>query len=95
MQALEYTVALTISCRYVWAMGTFANNATILAKVNELAQAAFSNLTTKNGNFTFSNVFQPIPRSTTNKSAATGGNVLGLEPKEGDLICTTLPKICN
>ena len=49
--------------RYVWATGTFANNATTLAKVNELAQATFSNLTTKNGNFTFSNVFQPIPRS--------------------------------
>ena len=49
--------------RYVWATGTFANNATTLAKVNELVQATFSNLTTKNGNFTFSNVFQPIPRS--------------------------------
>ena len=48
---------------YVWATGTFANNATTLAKVNELVQATFSNLTTKNGNFTFSNVFQPIPRS--------------------------------
>ncbi|KAL9072067.1 MAG: hypothetical protein Q9161_003842 [Pseudevernia consocians] len=59
--------------RYVWATGTFANNATILAKVNELAQATFSNLKTKNGNFTFANVFQPIPSSITSKSAATGG----------------------
>lgn len=72
--------------RYVWATGTFANNATILAKVNELTQAAFSNLTTKNGNFTFTNSFQPVPRSITSKSAATGGNVLGLDPKGGDLI---------
>lgn len=95
MQALEYTDALTISCRYVWATGTFANNATILAKVNELTQAAFSNLTTKNGNFTFTNSFQPIPRSITSKSAATGGNVLGLDPKGGDLICMTLPKMYN
>lgn len=56
-------VTLTSGCRYIWATGTFSNNATILAKVNELAQAKFSNLMTKNGNFTFSNVFQPIPRS--------------------------------
>ena len=34
-----------------------ANNPAILAKANELAQAICSDLTTKNGNCTFSNVF--------------------------------------
>ncbi|MCJ1451511.1 hypothetical protein MMC28_001849 [Mycoblastus sanguinarius] len=51
--------------RYVWATGMFANNATMLAKVNELAQATSTDLSTKEGNYTFSNVFQPIPRSIT------------------------------
>ena len=74
--------------RYIWATGTFANNATTLAKVNELAQTAFSNLSVKAGNYTFGNTFQPIPRSITSKAIATGGNVLGLDPEDGDMICT-------
>ncbi|KAL9133475.1 MAG: hypothetical protein Q9175_005348 [Cornicularia normoerica] len=76
---------------YVWATGTFANNATVLRKVDELAQASFSNLDAKNWNFTFSNVFQPIPKSITSKSAATGGNVLVLDP----MICMAFLNICD
>ena len=59
---------------------TFANNATTFARVNSLAQETFANLPVSNTNYTFNNVFQPIPRSITAKSAANGGNVLGLDP---------------
>jgi hypothetical protein len=48
----------------------------------------FSNITTRDGNFTFSNFFQPISKATTRKAALNGGNVLGLDPADGDLICT-------
>ena len=73
--------------RHVWAHGTFANNATTLAKVNDLVQAAFSNVSTKDGNFTFSNVFQPVSKTITRKAATNGGNVLGLDPADEYLIC--------
>ncbi|KAI9775941.1 MAG: hypothetical protein M1835_005658 [Candelina submexicana] len=53
----------------------------LASQINDLTQAAFRDIKPK-GTFTFSNYFQPIPRSITNKTAANGGNVLGLDGTE-------------
>lgn len=75
--------ALSDRNRYVCATGTFPNNATVLATNNKLAHKAYSNIKTKNGNFTFGNTLKPIPISIAGKSAGIGGNVLGVCPADG------------
>ena len=74
---------------YVWAHLSFSNNATTLAKANAIMQDVFTDLPTKGKNYTFGNVFQPIPKSITSKSADTGGNVLGLNTSE-NIVCEYL-----
>ena len=73
---------------WVWAHLSFSNNATTLAKVNDIMQDVFTNLPFKAKNYSFSNVYQPIPRAISRRSAAMGGNVLGLNTGE-DIVCTT------
>lgn len=70
---------------------TFANNAALLRHLHDLAALYFASLFLVPG-FEGSWVLQPMPRSITSKSAASGGNPLGLDGSE-DLVCTLLPPL--
>ena len=65
---------------------TFVNDAALFAHVLGLAEAAFLPVQLVKS-FQASFVLQPIPRSITSKGALNGGNSLGLNPDDGDLVC--------
>ena len=71
--------------RQLFGTATIGNNASLLSQVLAIAQQVFQPL--KNvTDFQSSVVFQPIPRTITNKGITNGGNSLGLDGTE-DLIC--------
>ncbi len=70
---------------YLFGTATFANNATLLAHIVSLAEKAFNFKTV--GTLSVSFTLQPIPKSITSKARPNGGNVLGLDPDDGNLFC--------
>lgn len=64
---------------------SFTNNVTLLSQLHDIATHYFGTLMPVVG-FEGSWVLQPMPRSITAKSAAHGGNALGLDGSE-DLVC--------
>ena len=72
--------------RQLFGTATFGNNAALFAHLFSLAEAAFRPIQKITG-FQASFVLQPIPKSITRRSALTGGNSLGLSPKDGNLVC--------
>lgn len=61
-------------------MTTFANNATTLAKANEVLHILFSNRVNINGNLSAKNIFQPIPISITEHAVYHWGKISRLDP---------------
>ncbi|RYP50370.1 hypothetical protein DL769_010959 [Monosporascus sp. CRB-8-3] len=72
----------------IWYTLCFKNDASIIAKVNELYTQLASQVGEKvpDGDFTTHCSFQPIPRSVAQHSAAAGGNILGLERYPHDAV---------
>lgn len=70
--------------RAIFGVATYANNATLIANILDIGQAAFNGFQPK-GNFSYSQNLQPISRAITSKAALNGGNVLGQTPAQGDV----------
>ena len=86
---------LTLFPSQLFGTATFVNNAALFAHLLTLAEAAFLPVQTVKS-FQASFVLQPIPKSITSKADLNGGNSLGLNPDDGDLVCElSLPKSLN
>ena len=81
---IETGAATPNGLRQLFGTATFANNATMFAKILSLAEVAYQPVQ-EVPDFQASIVLQPMPRSITSRGAANGGNSLGLDGKE-DLV---------
>ncbi|KAL8823503.1 MAG: hypothetical protein Q9191_005796 [Dirinaria sp. TL-2023a] len=81
---IETGAATPNGFRQLFGTATFANNATMFAKILSLAETAYQPVQNV-PDFQASIVLQPMPRSITSRGAASGGNSLGLDGKE-DLV---------
>ena len=77
--------------RYLFATMSFAINATFMHHVHDLGETLFKALTTTVPGLLFAISFQPLPQIITSKSNATGGNVLGITPADGNLVNVLVP----
>ncbi|KAI1097908.1 hypothetical protein F4804DRAFT_326191 [Jackrogersella minutella] len=86
-EVLSYT-SLPPNYYNIWYTLSFKNDASIIAKANELHTQLASQVQEKvpDGDFTTHCSFQPIPRVVAQHSIAAGGNVLGLETYPHDII---------
>ena len=76
--------------RDLFVTGTFKNNARTMQKyfdlANETIQTAGDAGIKDVTGLVFSLTFQPLPQTITSKAAASGGNSLGLDTSDGDLV---------
>ena len=72
--------------RQLFATATFQNNAQLFADMYVLATKIFQPVQSVES-FQASFVLQPISKAITDKARLTGGNLLGLGPKDGNLVC--------
>ena len=72
--------------RQLFATATFQNNAKLFADIYALAQKIYQPVQSVDS-FQASFVLQPISKAITSKASLTGGNLLGLDSKDGDLVC--------
>ena len=72
--------------RQLFATATFQNNAQLFADIYALATKIYQPVQ-KVDSFQASFVLQPISKAITGKASLTGGNLLGLGPTDGDLVC--------
>lgn len=80
----NYLQLLRPTCSYLFGTATFANNATLLAQILSIAETTFKPL---QRNYSTGITLQAVPKSITSKAALTGGNSLGLDPEDGNVIC--------
>jgi hypothetical protein len=80
--------------RYLFATATFKNNADSFAKLLDIHYSGINSVKSSRG-FQSSFVLQPISPMLTSKSAAQGGNPLGVSPDSGPLVCeySCLPRL--
>ncbi len=64
---------------------TFANDAALMSQVVDLSNLAVQNVRDTQG-LVWSFHLQPLPRVVTEQSIANGGNMLGLDRTQGNLI---------
>ena len=81
--------------RWTFAEITIGNDAKLMEQIIQLVNTVYLPTQTVAG-FQVSVDYQPITRAITGKSAATGGNSLGLDPNNGDLMCKMIrTSICT
>jgi hypothetical protein len=70
---------------------TFANDLRVMSKAHEIYMDVLSNLKAKaTGDWGIYVLYQPLPPVYWEKSAERGGNVLGLERFDGQVLCRKL-----
>jgi FAD/FMN-containing dehydrogenase len=72
--------------RYLFATATFKNDANAFAKLLDIHYNELSSVKAARG-FQSSFILQPVLPLMTSKSAATGGNPMGISPESGPLVC--------
>ena len=82
---------LTSACRYLFGTATFENNATLLAQILSTVEPTFKSV---QGNYSVGVTLQAVPKSITSKGALNGGNSLGLDAEDGNVICM-LPSVTD
>ncbi|KAI4131050.1 MAG: hypothetical protein LQ347_003140, partial [Umbilicaria vellea] len=80
---MRITNLTNITIDYLFGTATFANNATLLAQILSIAETTFKPL---QRNYSTGITLQAVPKSITSKAALTGGNSLGLDPEDGNVI---------
>jgi hypothetical protein len=88
--AKELFVGTPSGNRYLFATATFKNDAGSFARLLDIHQNGLSSVKGVKG-FMSSFVLQPISPMLTSKSAANGGNPLGVNPDSGPLVCEYSP----
>jgi hypothetical protein len=70
---------------------TFANDLRVMTKAHEIYSDVLANLKAKaTGDWGIYVLYQPLPPSYWSKSLERGGNVLGLERFDGQVLCCEL-----
>ena len=72
--------------RQLFSTSTFQNSAAVMKAVIDIANSTVQTLATSVPGVSYSISFQPLPQTIISKSAAAGGNALGLDATDGDLV---------
>jgi hypothetical protein len=79
--------------RYLFATATFKNDASTFAKLVDMQYNGIESVKRSKG-FMSSFVLQPLSPMVSSKSAASGGNPLGVNPESGPLVCKYRSQLC-
>ncbi|KAL8823342.1 MAG: hypothetical protein Q9191_005944 [Dirinaria sp. TL-2023a] len=84
---IELATRSPLGGRYLFITGTFKNNAQTMQKYFDLANGTIQNAGIEDVvGLVFSLSFQPLPQTIISKATASGGNSLGLDASDGDLV---------
>ena len=76
---------LTDICSQLYATATFANDATLLSKIFDVANDTLQPIRDVPG-LIYALAYQPLTTSITSKSQRNGDNAMGLDPRDGNLV---------
>lgn len=84
---IELAATSPLGNRDLFVTGTFKNNAQAMQKYFDLANETLQTTGIKDvDGLVFSMSFQPLPQIITSKAIASGGNSLGIDASDGDLV---------
>ncbi|KAH0538564.1 hypothetical protein FGG08_004852 [Glutinoglossum americanum] len=86
--ARELAAGAPNGMRQIFGTATFGNSAALFTSILNITDTVFAPLRNVS-DLQYTTVFQPVTTAMTSKSAATGGNSMGLDPSMGNLVCTS------
>lgn len=85
--ALELNVGTPYGFRQIFYTGTYANDLELLTQLAAQLQESMAPVNNAPSLLNYAMSLEPLPTTITKWGAIRGGNALGLDPSDGDLVC--------